>query len=158
MPRPRQFETPAERQKAYRERRAQDVDPDLPIRDIEEPDPAPDERTVEQILVLPVGASLSEREEQLLRIHFGYTASERRTRAERDTTAARITTTPEPTTLPKDIIEIWRTPADQETARRLIEAWGLEAFRTSAIHLMALGEIERVKKRKAYLDTRVPAP
>src|SRR5262245_34318078 len=93
MARPRRYATNAERQAAYRARQAdQDVDPSLPVREIDEPvvtEPIP-ERTVEQLLVLPVASVLTASEEQALRDHFGYTASERRTRAERAATAARI--------------------------------------------------------------------
>lgn len=93
MARPRQFQTPAEKQKAYRERKqmpAAEVDPELPERDIEEPEALSTDRPVEVLLTLPPTAPLTDFEERSLRDHFGYTASERRTRAERSATAARI--------------------------------------------------------------------
>lgn len=94
MARPRQFESNADRQKAYRERKAQDVDPELPVRDVDEPEPDSAERSVEVLLTLDPHTLLTDSEEQALRDHFGYTASERRTRAER--AAGRITTGPPP--------------------------------------------------------------
>lgn len=152
MARPKQFETNADRQKAYRERKAQDVDPELPVREIDEREPAPGERRIEKLLALSDDAPLSEREEQLLRDHFGYASSERRTRAERAQTAQRIRdANPVPEIdLPGDIAAVW-TGKDASTAKVLIDAWGIVAFRTSAIHTMALGEIERARKQTAYL-------
>jgi len=87
----------AERQAEYRERKRRELQEEgLPERDIEqEPttppiadvEPEVGERDVEQLLVLPVGAELTQEEEQLLRDHFGYTASEKRSRVERAASA-----------------------------------------------------------------------
>lgn len=89
--------TNAERQAEYRERKRRELEEQgLPARDIDEQptgpvvseaEPEPGERTVEQLLVLPVGSELTEDEEQALRDHFGYAASEHRSRVERTAAA-----------------------------------------------------------------------
>jgi hypothetical protein len=67
--------------------------------------------------------------------------------------------------LPEDIERVWGQgkldgsgmPA-AETARILIQAWGLETFRTSAIHRQAVLELERDGKmetvRKGFVDAK----
>lgn len=90
--------TNAERQAEYRERKRRELEAEgLPERDVNEAPSGPAvvdvspsddaERSIEQLLVLPVGSELTSEEEQLLREHFGYTASERRSRDERAATA-----------------------------------------------------------------------
>lgn len=75
----------AERKRLARERL---VDPELPARDInEEPVTHP---SIERVIAEATPGALSEEEEQTLRDHFGYSKSEKRTKAERDATAARI--------------------------------------------------------------------
>lgn len=90
----------AERQAEYRERKRRELEEEgLPERSIEDEPESPavidvepevGERDVEQLLLLPVGSELSPDEEQLLREHFGYAASEQRTRAQRASVADRI--------------------------------------------------------------------
>jgi hypothetical protein len=87
----------AERQAEYRDRKRRELEEEgLPARDIEEEplgpavaevEPGPDERDAAHLLGLPVDAELSAEEEQLLRDHFGYSASERRSRVERASAA-----------------------------------------------------------------------
>ena len=87
----------AERQAEYRERKRRELQEEgLPERDIEQEPMTPPiadvlpevgERDVDQLLLLPVGAELTQEEEQLLREHFGYTASEKRSRVERASAA-----------------------------------------------------------------------
>lgn len=87
----------AERQAEYRERkrreleaeglpeRQADADPVGPV--VTDIVPEVGERDIEQLLLLPVGSELSAEEEQLLRDHFGYSQSERRSRVERASAA-----------------------------------------------------------------------
>ena len=136
-----------------RRARARDVDPSLPERQLDE---EPDEP-------LSLAGPLTPEEEQRLRDEFGYSPSEMRSKAERDATAARIMAALAPVAvdLPRDVAEVWWAPQDQQTAQRLIDAWGLEEFRSSAIHRMALAERRSVEKKKAYLASlskRVPSP
>lgn len=87
----------AERQAEYRERKRKELEAEgLPERQadddpvgppVETFEPGPGERDIEQLLVLPVGSELTSEEEQLLRDHFGYTASEKRSRVEREAAA-----------------------------------------------------------------------
>ena len=133
MARPRKWTSEAERVAAYRASKAVDVDPELPERDVNEPEPAPGARTVDALLVLPAGASLSDVEEQLLRDHFGYTSSERRTRAEREAAAAKM---------------LAGLPAP-----------GPEVL--AAIETLKAEERRLAERQKAYIEslkTRVPAP
>ena len=51
--------------------------------------------------------------------------------------------------LPPDIAAVWRSERDQGTARALIAAWGLDAFRTSELHKQALLELVGVERRRA---------
>jgi hypothetical protein len=81
----------AERQAEYRERKRRELEAEgLPARDIDEQpdtpavsDAEPDERSIEALLALGTDAELTAEEEQALRDHFGFTASERRSRVER---------------------------------------------------------------------------
>jgi hypothetical protein len=89
--RDRQFQTPAEKQRAYRERKREVVDPDLPEVDVSGAAEPLGSRPLAALLRLAPADALSESEEQVLRDHFGYAASETRTRAEREQAARRIT-------------------------------------------------------------------
>lgn len=90
----------AERQAEFRERKRRELEAEgLPARDIEEEpsgpvvadvEPEVGERDTERLLALPLSAELSAEEEQLLREHFGYSASERRSRVERASAAEGI--------------------------------------------------------------------
>ena len=95
MARPRKWNSEAERIADYRRRqREQMVDPSLPEREIDEPvEPPATGRSLEQLLALDPMAPLSDAEEQLIRDHFGYSKSDRRTRAERAGIAHRIADT-----------------------------------------------------------------
>jgi hypothetical protein len=90
MPRRKKYESAAERQKAYRERRAQDVDPSLPERQVDEEPRRPATRPLKLLLKMDPYKPLSELEEQMLRDHYGYTDSEKRTRAQREDVARGI--------------------------------------------------------------------
>lgn len=116
MARPRKWSSEAERLAAYRERQAADVDPALPERDVDEA-PAPEgTRSVEVLLTLPADTKLSEAEEQLLRDHFGYTASDRRTRGERNASAQKILAEAPPTE--PLVLAIIRQLRDEERRQR----------------------------------------
>jgi hypothetical protein len=95
MPQEKRFESPAERQRAYRERKARElVDPDLPVVQLdeepEEPESLSGPRSIFVLLELDPREPLSDEEEQLVRDKFRYGASETRSRAERYATAERI--------------------------------------------------------------------
>jgi hypothetical protein len=49
--------------------------------------------------------------------------------------------------LPEDIASIW-TGEEERTARTLIDAWGVDVFRRSAIHRAALNDRERLSKKE----------
>ena len=178
MGRPRQYPDDAARKRAQRARAAsEDIDPTLPVHQVDEPDqPAGPSvpavglaseptRGIEELLLLDPYAPLSEPEEQLVRDHFDFNPSEKRTRAEREAAADKMRAfmAPPDVQLPEDIAKVWWAPQDQATAKKLIAAWGLEAFRTSAIHQMALGEIRREQKLRAYRANlregqKIPSP
>ena len=65
------------------------MDPELPEVQLDEEPLPPSSRSIGQILALPYDAELSEIEEQALRDHLGYGASEKRTRKERSEAAKR---------------------------------------------------------------------
>lgn len=93
MARPKKWNSESERIAAYRAgKREQIVDPELPEIDVNEPEPAPPAgtRSIETLLSLDPFAPLSEVEEHILRVHFGYADSEKRTRAERQAVANRL--------------------------------------------------------------------
>lgn len=91
--RPKKYGSDEERRAADAERkrraREQDVDPELPARDINE-EPLQAHPSIEKVIAQAIPGSLSPEDEQKLRDHFGYAKSETRTKAERDATAARI--------------------------------------------------------------------
>jgi hypothetical protein len=95
---PRRYESNAERQAAYRERKRAELEQEgLPERGIEEDVERPSvvdaeqtERSIEMLLALDPLAPLSEEEEQAVRDHFGFGASETRTRAERELAARKV--------------------------------------------------------------------
>jgi hypothetical protein len=93
---------------------------------------------------------LTEAQEQEIRDRFGYSASERRTLIERDGAAGRIL---EKTSRLEVDEALWSgTPADRQRASVLVEAWGLEAFRGSAVHLMLIREREAQLRLARYRE------
>ena len=78
----KRFDSAADRQRAYRERKRLE-EPDLPVVQVDEDDDGPLGELVD--------------DEQLLRDSFGYARSEERTKAERDAAAARMLGTTAPT-------------------------------------------------------------
>jgi hypothetical protein len=100
---------------------------------------------------------LNEAEEQRLRDELGYAESEKRGEAERQEAADRILAKQRQNivNLPADIELVWRS--DPETARFLIDGWGLEEFRGSALHQAALGERRRAQEKQVYRDAFVKA-
>ena len=127
---------------------------------------------------------LSAEMEQEIRDHFGYAKSETRTRAERDRVAARVSPDPAPVreegaagipessstvsvpaALPPEIESVWGEgrldglgqPASN-TARTLIAAWGLEVFRSSALHLQARKDLEAQGQLKEARQDLVGKP
>jgi hypothetical protein len=99
----------------------------------------------EVILAAREQRPLTEEEEQAIRDRWGYTESEKRTKAERDATARRMLGKSPQVEIPADIGAVWGGgrldgnghPAI-ETARFLINEWGLDRFRNSALHRAAL--------------------
>jgi hypothetical protein len=98
---------------------------------------------------------MTEEEEQALRDFYGYAKTETRTKAERDAAAARMITKAKipDESLPPDLEKVWGQErldssgqSAAQTAAILIEAWGEEEFRRSAIHRMALEEHSRVRE------------
>lgn len=121
--------------------------PELPIRQ-QGPDrkPGPNDG---MISAEREGRLMTEEEEQALRDHFGYPPTERRSKMERDLAAQRMRSKAkgdspdEP--LPADIEAVWgkgklnaQGESSADTARYLIERWGEERFRRSALHQAAL--------------------
>ena len=52
--------------------------------------------------------------------------------------------------LPSDIESVWGvSDRDRETAVFLIGEWGLDVFRSSAIHVAAVHEQERLARKRA---------
>jgi hypothetical protein len=110
----------------------------------------------------PEGQALSEAEEQAIRDRYGYTESEKRTKAERDEVAARILAKTAPRSeLPFDIEEVWGQGRRDSsgalaasTARVLIDAWGVERFRRSAIHQAAIAAVSREERRQPVWRSR----
>jgi len=113
----------------------------------------------EVILAEQEGRALTEEAEQAIRDRFGYSETEKRTKAERDQAAARILgkkpsveiPAQREAPLPADIEAVWgRGKLDGNghpaigTAEYLIEQWGLEVFRRSALHRAALDVREAV--------------
>ena len=118
MARPTKYGSDDERRRADAERKRKArllEDPELPVRDIEDVPTAEapvDARPLELILATPYDEPLSEAEEQLVKDHFGYGASERRTRAERAGVAQRIVgALPPPNAA---LLQAQRTVAEQE--------------------------------------------
>jgi hypothetical protein len=133
-----------------------------PVEHVEETPPEPPQpRSVEEILALPYETPLTPWEEKAVREHFGYARSETRTRAERARVAAKIKASTADDVflgeLPPDIAEVWKG-SDENVARGLIGAWGLDAFRASALHRVALTERESEARvapiRKAYVEAQ----
>jgi hypothetical protein len=98
MPEEKRYDSAAERQRAYRERKRNaggpgGVTPDAPIVTDEpvtvDPGVTVGPRSIERLLKLDPFAPLSDEEEHVLRVHFGYAASESRTRAERQPVGSR---------------------------------------------------------------------
>src|SRR5262245_40907511 len=126
----------------------------------------PPRETLEQLLLrakLDPFGGFTEEEEQRVRDHYGYTASERRTIAERQGTADRILAKADADgyqgDLPAEVQQIWcNTSKDERTARTLIASWGMETFLTSAIHQQALMQAGREEKmapvRKAFVEVQ----
>ena len=89
MARDKKYESAAERTRAYRERRREKVDPDLPEVDVAQVTEAVD-RDIDTLIALDPLAPLTDTEEDAVRSYFGYASSETRTRAERAGVAKRI--------------------------------------------------------------------
>lgn len=125
MARPRKWNSEAERIADYRRRQKEQlVDPDLPEREIDaDPEPVLEgARDVQALIALPADAPLSDAEEQLLRDHFGYAKSERRTRAERAGIAARISASLPPP--PPEVAEAIRgLQAEEQAHERKVQSY-----------------------------------
>lgn len=106
---------------------------------------------------------VGEEREQAIRDHFGYSRTETRTQAERDEAARKMmgrSGVPD-VEVPEDIEAVWgggrldstHRPAI-DTAKVLIDAWGVDRFRRSQLHKMALEEHRRsevkVEERADY--------
>lgn len=96
MARPAKYESDEERRAAAAERRrlarTGDVDPELPVVQLDEAESVLPigMRSIEELKELSADALLSDVEEQLFRDYLGFTLSDKRTRAERFAVAARI--------------------------------------------------------------------
>lgn len=126
-----------------------ELPPPEPFSDDEETPPEPGDRTLRELLPLNPYVPLTPGEEETIRAYYGYTASERRTRAERQMVADRIASKMETMyplfqgELPPDIAEVWCVSESSErTARTLIGGWGLIRFRNSELHTQAVKERE----------------
>ncbi len=99
--------------------------------------------------VLVEAADLTEDEESAIREKFGYSESGTRTKAERDESARKMVSVPD-IDLPPDIEAVWGEGRldglgclAANTARALIDAWGIEKFRLSEIHVQAAAALRR---------------
>lgn len=90
-------------------------------------------------------------------------APEPTTRTPGDEAAARITAKLEADgyqgELPEEVERIWgNSPKDERTARTLIQAWGMQAFLGSALHLEAVEATSREQRmdpiRKAFVKAQ----